>query len=295
MDPQWQLGKKRNQVPCDEIHFRINSPFLHDATNSLWCLASWVKELGRICQENINSHLWGGNRIEGDNGEKQPLTLCVALGHMVQLLPCCTPWPWPQLVPAPWGRIWASEAGDCRCPCSSDSWSQLPLLYLVVLGSRRGENFIPLVICISLIFQLLLYIRTDWAQVICSQLSWGVQFVLLTSFIFIISLPPHSWALHFQTTQFLIWPFSLFPETQPSSSWLDLLVWFATFHVYFCCNYLSQLCCFHIHYNTGTSQLAKPDPQTVTLVFEFCSFFYSQDYLSAFTYKPLNVKNYSLL
>lgn len=68
----------------------------------------------------------------------------------------------------------------------------------------------------------------------------------------------------------------LFPETQPCcSSELDLLIWFATFHVYFCCNDFSQFCCFHMHCNTGTSQLATTDPKTVTPFFWILLLFFT--------------------
>lgn len=229
------------------MHFRINSHFLHNTTNSLWRLAGWVKELGKICQENMNSYInavewkwsWGrqwGKAAFKSSGSSQargtvfPLSYSLAVAttgysslgkdlarqwQCLQMLVLLLP-----LTPRP----------DCHC-CTP-----------VVLGSRGGERFMSLVICVSLIFQLLLHIWTDCAHVTCPQLSWGVWTNLFfCHHLFLAnSPPPHPCALCSKTTQFLFWIYLLLSETQPPfSSGLDSLVLFATFHIYFSCIFFS--------------------------------------------------------
>lgn len=134
---------KGHQVPHDKMHFRMSSCFLHDATNSIWHLASWVKELGRICLENMNYYPCEEKmELRKINREKQPLDLLV-LRHMVQLFPCSTPPLGPPLVAAPWGRIWPSSPSVCRCLICSSHWLLVPavtVVPLLSLGAREGDT-----------------------------------------------------------------------------------------------------------------------------------------------------------
>lgn len=211
--------KKGHHVPRDEMYFRINSHFLHNITNSLWCLAGWVKELARICQENMNSHCCGEKTdlrklmgksslyifwwLSGTWYSSSPVLL-LGRGHC-----------WLHL-PGEGSGLAVSAFADASAAPLADSWSRLSLLYPVVLGSRGGERFMSLVICVSLIFQRLLHIWTACAQVICSQMSWGVWTNLSSChhLFLVYSPPPHPCALCSKTTQFLVWPYLFLSENQ---------------------------------------------------------------------------------
>lgn len=119
------------------------------------------------------------------------------------------------------------------------------------------------------------------------------QFVLLTSLLFIIFPPPHSCALYFQTTHFLVWPslYSLKLNILLAQGWT---FWFCL-QPSMCIFAAVTSVSFAVSTSTAILELAKPEPQTVTPFSEFCSFYYSRNYLSVFRYKQFNVKNYFLL
>lgn len=240
------------------------------------------------------SLLWRENGVEGDNGEKQPLDLLVALRHMVQLFPITLLGRGHHWLPLPGeGSDPAAPAlaDACTAPLT-DSWSWLSLLYPCCPWEQgRGTLHVSCYLHFPHLpapASHLKRLRPSYMFPVVSRCL--DQFILLSSFIFSISPPPHLCALCSKTAQFLFWPYLLCSETQPpSSSGLDLLVLFATFHMYFCSNCFDQLCYCHIHCNTITSQLAKPDPFS-----EFCSFFTLSITIS-FACTSHYVKNYFLL
>lgn len=155
----------------------------------------------------------------------------------------------PQILPAVWGALrsspvvvlgcgypWKDLAGlgfaDTSAAPPADARSQLSLSYPLSLGAG-GVRFMSLVICLSLIFQLLLCIWTDCSQVTYSQLSWGVCTNLSFSHNVFLAYPHHLIrALSALGWHNLFWSYRLLSETQSlSSSGLDLLLLFAAFHV----------------------------------------------------------------
>lgn len=180
---------------------------------------------------------------------------------------------------ATWGRIWLGWGlqtpglgfADTSVTPLADSRSWLSLSYLLSLEAG-GECFMSLVICLSLVLQLLLHIWMDCSQITCSQLSWGVCTTLSFSHHVFLACPlPLTHALFAVGWHNLFWPYRLLSETQSlSSSVLDLLLYsqpstcnFAAFAWSTLILSPPQQCCKFPQ---------SPDPQPITPLAEFCSF-----------------------